>query len=100
MDGGGEMSGHTKGPWIIRRSGSGKPYQVETVDGVGITQWRGISRPASKEGEANAHLIAAAPDLLEALEACVGLVTISYHESAGEIADKVYAAIAKARGEA
>lgn len=58
----------TPGPWLIRRTVGGKPYQIETSDGVGITQWRGISRPASADGEANAQLISAAPDMLAALE--------------------------------
>ena len=61
------MSEFTKGPWKIRRSGSGRPYQIEDEAGLGVTQWRGIARPASDEGEANARLIASAPCLLSAL---------------------------------
>jgi hypothetical protein len=61
------MSAHTPGPWTIRRASQGKPYQIEgaTRD---ITRWGGLSAPMSHEAEANARLIAAAPDLLEALQ--------------------------------
>ena len=61
----------TPGPWIIRRSETGKPGQISNGHGTIITAWWGIARPASKEGEANARLIAAAPEMMELLEAQV-----------------------------
>jgi len=57
----------TPGPWQIGRSGREQPYQIEDLEGRCVTKWGGISRPASAEGEANARLIASAPDLLQAL---------------------------------
>ena len=61
-------------------------------------------------GDANAHLIAAAPDLYEALEAAIecGLVPSSTAKNGGapsfarqvHVADMIRAALAKARGEA
>ena len=57
----------TPGPWSIRRSKSGKPGQISDGRGTIITTWWGIARPASKEGEANARLIAAAPEMAELL---------------------------------
>lgn len=63
------MSGHTKGPWIILRAGNGYPYQIHAPNGdhvKDVTRWASISVPSLPEGEANARLIAAAPDLLEA----------------------------------
>ena len=66
---------HTKGPWVIRRSLQGFPYQIDAPNGhkgpggiTSVTRWAAISFPSSPEGEANARLISAAPDLLEALE--------------------------------
>lgn len=51
--------------------------------------------------EANAHLIAAAPELLEALERIAGLANIGAERTASptfvDIADRARAAIAKAR---
>jgi len=70
----GVIAKHTPGPWQIRRS-SGRPYQIEAPAAVGnknVTNWGGISRRTSPEGEANARLIAAAPELLSMLEAALG----------------------------
>ena len=66
---------HTPGPWAVRFSRSGYPAQIHSVDesrrekpGVcyDVTRWNSISLPSSAEGLANARLIAAAPELLEA----------------------------------
>lgn len=101
------MSGHTKGPWLIkeygrstsdnecdhskmyigRRAGS---FEVKVVTGEPVTSMREVA--------INAALIAAAPDLLEALEDLV-----RHQEVLGRhntIIDKALSAIAKARGEA
>ena len=51
------------------------------------------------ENEASAHLIAAAPDLYEALESLVDEVT-NHGEADGAILDSARAALTKARGEA
>lgn len=63
------MSAHTKGPWKAwqRDSDKGTNYWAirAAPDAFGLQgNLRGYC------GEANAHLIAAAPDLLEALERC------------------------------
>ena len=64
---------HTPGPWTVRRPlggvHGGYPYQITNTEKPAkiITAWGAISRRASAEGEANARLIASAPDLLEAL---------------------------------
>ena len=62
------MSGHTKGPWVMDRY-----QQLRSPDGVQVGVWgAGISWVSrSDEAEANARLIAAAPDLLEACKALV-----------------------------
>ncbi len=61
---------HTKGPWNVRsnieKSGDDYwryPFWVDASHGLPIADVRGVS-----DTEANAHLIAAAPDMLEALE--------------------------------
>lgn len=76
------MSGHTKGPWVLNydeydgkvsvRSGNARdladyPLYYEVVRSVG-GRVHGANFDDYSEVEANARLIAAAPDLLEALE--------------------------------
>ena len=72
------MGKHTPGPWQIRFARNGYPYQIDAPngsEGAGgirtVTRWGAISFPSSTEGLANARLIAAAPDLLEAAKTLV-----------------------------
>ena len=63
---------HTPGKWgpvYGHISGDAKGVQAESDGQIGknIVNFRGISRPYSEEGRANARLIAAAPEMLEAL---------------------------------
>ena len=65
---------HTPGPWHIDRTGEHhgqRPYGIRAgkrgLTRRNIVNWGGLAAPASPETEANARLIAAAPDLLEAL---------------------------------
>jgi len=60
---------HTPGPWEIERG-----HNTNRAKGIkqkrfyiNIINFNGISRSASEEGEYNARLIAAAPEMLEAL---------------------------------
>lgn len=61
---------HTPGEWRLDTVPSGRAYGVSAVTPLGlrvpVVVWRGIAKPASDEGQANARLIAAAPDLFEA----------------------------------
>lgn len=72
------MSRHTPGPWKITRYSEGGTFPRESaehfvaIDGPG---WGALTRvpikvdgKANAEGEANALLIAAAPDMLEGLK--------------------------------
>lgn len=89
------MNKHTPKPWIARE-----------VNGAGWPGQRGFAIDFNEDQEqvvdfvyeeADAHLIAAAPDMLEALEAALTILT----DSVGDFDyDKAIAAIAKAKGEA
>ena len=79
------MSGHTPGPWTIRKIFN---RHWEILNSAGY--WIGRAR-----GEENAHLIAAAPDLLAALID----VRDNARDDSPEMWARVDAAIAKATGE-
>lgn len=59
------MNKHTPGPWVVFQPNASQPSRVSvsTTDG-GINLY---SAPLTAETQANAHLIAAAPDLLHEL---------------------------------
>ena len=98
------MSAHTPGPWVTYR---GKVYHHE-----GITQWKStVIRPvvngrvmsisiAKCDNEGNARLIAAAPDLLEALKKALRVISIVCDpDEYAEPIKAIRAAIAKVAGE-
>lgn len=100
------MSKHTPGPWIPLK---GIFWSVENEDGyriASLVESENIGLPPNDDSQANANLIAAAPDLLEALVSltedafpqftggCVG--TFDIRKGAYEAA---LAAIARAKGE-
>jgi hypothetical protein len=67
------MKNYTKGPWKIARETSGR-FEVQNDSGITIADiWKDMGKgfPLDKESSTNAHLIAAAPELLEALEEIV-----------------------------
>jgi hypothetical protein len=85
------MSKHTKGPWRYwtqRRPESEDTCTFVSIDGTEIL--RAVTKTMT---EADARLIAAAPDLLEALEDLLPLLEDR------RLQDKVRAVIAKATGE-
>ena len=94
------MSAHTPGPWIIYwRQGKsemkGGPGSVQAVSGGKIARVFARTEDEGAQG-ANARLIAAAPDLLAALEAMMFDCPDSYPVYAA--VKRARAAIAKARG--
>lgn len=102
-----EQAKHTPGPWwIIDRSGFDPLY----VD-IGSNSWGAFARVVVRingedlkepEGIANARLIAAAPELLKALEWVQGLWECdALKNEDGQTPDfkTVHDALAKARGE-
>jgi hypothetical protein len=91
---------HTPGPWIY----DDRYVNVIAEDGraiAGRPAWSSLS-PDSEE--ADARLIAAAPELLEACEAALFALDCAINLQGLQLliptADKVRAAIAKAKGEA
>lgn len=88
------MSKHTPGPWKIVDAWN--YYMVEGQNDEEII-WQDGPYQTPTINKANACLIAAAPDLLEALEAIVG--NSSIQRVSDELHAKARAAIAKAKGE-
>ena len=67
---------HTKGPWGIKENGK---HETPSI----YAGWKHIARlkdQSNGELNANARLIASAPDLLEAVKQAAGY----YHESGGQ----------------
>lgn len=93
---------HTPGPWMVWDK-DGSIGTVMTADGLmAIAQAQQVEHRSHEIRRANTRLIAAAPDLLLALER----ITTSYHallgrtpvRDAAETLAEADAAIAKARG--
>lgn len=91
------MSGHTKGPWLVELPSLDV---ISDEEDVSICSVQPVDAGGPKmfhhgeETRTNARLIAAAPDLLEALE---GVLRVADRQT--DEFDAARAAIAKARGE-
>ena len=96
------MSNHTPGPWEIKRHFDPGYKFISAPKHTALAQvvWCMEDEDRSPECEANAHLIAAAPELLEALQEALDDWGFDEPDCVRlEWADKAGAAIAKARGE-
>ncbi len=82
---------HTPGPWQIESGGARlintQAHVISASDGLG---------PVAYSTGSNARLIAAAPDLLEALQRMVAAWGSGFDEGDSPSLDKARAAIAKA----
>jgi hypothetical protein len=87
------MSGHTPGPWTVDGRGIRQDMR-ERERGWFIGYCEDTHNP---DWKANARLVAAAPDLLEALQGLLLIVPVSRHLPSIELARR---AIARATGEA
>ncbi len=88
---------HTPGPWSfdgLNRLGS---YRIKN-EKRSLADVYGWEIDAKKEGEANARLIAAAPDLLEALEDIQMELQVHLANNLPNLHRTVCAVIAKAKG--
>jgi hypothetical protein len=83
------MSAYTPGPWFIEATSRIGHHAV--IDGDGFT----ICNP-SPMGEANARLIANAPDMFEALQNLVDYLGADVDNGLDELLTKARAAIEKA----
>lgn len=91
------MSAHTPGPWI-HATDIGQVGSVETQEGLVVAQTQALVRDYDRsERNANARLIAAAPDLLEVAEMVLGMATVDMPQV---LIDAAGIAAAKARGRA
>ncbi len=99
------MTKHTPGPWILRSAGELLHDVPHPFDFVEVSKLRYITAEGSSEREANANarLIAAAPDLLELCERLLGVVLHHAHPSAlwaaDRLLDEARETIQKAKGE-
>jgi len=84
------MSKHTEGPWAACEDG-----WIEGANGETVCEYAGCGSHAAEWNEADLNLVLAAPDLLEALEACMDYGSIT---GADWVAEKARAAITKAKG--
>ncbi len=94
---------HTPGPWVLSTSADDE-CEVEVV--APNSGWETVS-PAPISSEANAHLIAAAPEMLDALESAEQFIQNGIElgyiaqpdpiDSASQTLPKIKKAIAKAK---
>ena len=67
---------HTPGPWVVDESRhDGSINRLEPFRHIGMCSQYQFNPGSRAENEANAKLMAAAPDLLTALEAAVAFIT-------------------------
>ncbi len=102
------MSKHTPGPWEIgceQTDGLGRYAQVQSSEEFGdivarVCVAHKANHTLNRSGRANARLIAAAPELLDALQEIVSAADGSGWDQLDAGFSKARAAIAKAKGEA
>ena len=103
---------HTPGPWMCVDSNSARTFNQISICPV-RPAIKGMQTPLAKvlrfdlseygggDGQANARLIAAAPDLLSALQTLLRVEEgLDLHETYAQASDKARAAINKATGDA
>jgi hypothetical protein len=95
------MATHTKGPWdaVPKDDPRGQPgaYFRGIVEIVSMDPpFSIVLASRAREWEANARLIAAAPDMLAALQACTDV--LNHFPVGSRLRAKVESAIAKAEG--
>ena len=95
------MTKHTQGPWGISNNATENREPTEWLigcGGVGGGKVVATITNAHEEASANAHLIAAAPELLEACEWLMATNSYWWQEVDEELWHDIRKAIAKAKG--
>ena len=94
---------HTPGPWNVTDVIEGNVYPMSTMRSLNVNGMVLAHINAHYDGEANARLIAAAPELLAALRLCVlkfsQLQDTEMTLGMARALDEARAAIAKAEGQ-
>lgn len=94
---------HTPGPWkLIGSRDSGFTVHASLPDDAGDTDILAVCRNISRDtNEANARLISAAPELLQALETFIGIYPLAsrMHPDVAIALSQANAALALAKGE-
>jgi hypothetical protein len=106
------MNKHTPGPWLSKQGSDGIDWEIDAPNGDPTLEYKTWTRFVAVYGsedyprkgavvaEANARLIASAPELLAALQACdEAMEYISEYDIPITLPDQVKAAIKKALGE-
>jgi hypothetical protein len=92
-------SAHTPGPWSNERIWDTPASRIHArVHGVPVALAEAFTMRGAGEKEANARLIAAAPELLEACELVIGSMAVGADDFSQEVLRRVRAAVAKAGG--
>lgn len=92
-----QTAAHTPGPWVWAKNHRGL-YALDS-DVLAYADYEGMWVPFGSTGEANARLIAAAPDLLEALKDCLGRFIEAFPAASEyEPIKRGFAAISRAEG--
>ena len=89
---------HTPGPWIAEPCGHADRVDVWTGSGIGHVAAVSTGLTPDPSAKANARLIAASPELFEALETLVQRVSDLGANGFSQEVAKGKAAIAKAKG--
>ena len=98
----------TPGPWVIsdelRTSVNTAPTEDGTYKHIAMVNWCKYREYSivGEEHDANAHLIAAAPEMYEVIEEIAGMkiADCDAHDAANYMRDAARALLAKMRGEA
>ena len=93
---------HTQGPWTIHQDYARSIIGADGTSVAGVTSNKGvppIKRPSEAEWEANARLIAAAPDMLEVLEFVMRCDEKGFVDLKLGLHNRIQNAISKAKGE-
>lgn len=97
------MSKHTPGPWSLNKRFKSPVVALDLKDGGALLPIvDAVHGFDNAQAKANARLIAAAPELLEALQelrANIGAASLSQNEKGKQVRALADAAIAKATGE-